>query len=53
MTFARAALGAGLAFVAVPAMAQSGSPVTATSPDGKVRVTLAIDGDGRAVYAWQ
>jgi alpha-glucosidase len=51
MAFIRAAVGAGLAFVAVPATAQGSAPVTATSPDGNIRVTLTIDGDGRAAYA--
>ncbi len=50
MTIVRAALGAGLALAAVPAIAQGGAPVTATSPDGRVRVTLTTDGDGRAIY---
>lgn len=40
----------GLAFAGSPALAQT-APVTATSPDGSVSVSLTIDGDGRAAYA--
>ena len=43
------ALGLGLMLAATPAFAQQ-APVSATSPDGSVRVTLSIDGDGRAAY---
>lgn len=46
----RFALGLGLALAAAPALAQQ-APVTASSPDGTVSVTLTIDGDGRAAYA--
>lgn len=41
----------GLLAAASPALAQSATPVTATSPDGKLRVTLTLDGDGRASYS--
>ena len=51
MSTTRAALGVGLALASIPALAQTSTPVTATSPDGKVRVTLTIDGDGRPAYA--
>ena len=49
----RFALGLGLALAAAPALAQQApaAPVSATSPDGTLRVTLTIDGDGRAAYA--
>ncbi len=40
----------GLATIATPALAET-APVTATSPDGSVRVALTIDGDGRAAYS--
>ena len=36
-----------LVLAATPALAQQ-APVTASSPDGTVSVTLTIDGDGRA-----
>lgn len=49
MTPARLILGFGLALAAAPGLAQT-APVTASSPDGTLSVTLAIDGDGRAVY---
>ena len=45
-----AALGPVLVLAATPALAQQ-APVTASSPDGTVSVTLTIDGDGRAAYA--
>jgi alpha-glucosidase len=51
MSTARVGLGVSLALAAVPALAQPSAPVTATSPDGKVRVLLSIDGDGRPNYA--
>ncbi len=44
------ALGPALALIAAPALAQQ-APVSASSPDGSVTVTLSIDGDGRAAYA--
>lgn len=46
----RFALGLGLALASAPALAQQ-APVTASSPDGTVSVSLTIDGDGRAAYA--
>ncbi len=46
----RFALGLGLALAAAPALAQQ-APVTASSPDGMVSVSVTIDGDGRAAYA--
>ncbi|MEA3265088.1 MAG: glycoside hydrolase family 97 protein [Pseudomonadota bacterium] len=46
----RFALGLGLALAATPALAQQ-APVSASSPDGAVSVTVSIDGDGRAAYA--
>ncbi len=36
---------------AVPAVAQTATPVRATSPDGTIAVELMIDSDGRAAYA--
>ncbi len=45
------ALGLGLALAAVPALGQQAAPVSATSPDGAVSVSVSIDGDGRAAYA--
>ncbi|MFM5917056.1 MAG: glycoside hydrolase family 97 N-terminal domain-containing protein, partial [Novosphingobium sp.] len=36
--------------VASPALAQTAAPVSASSPDGSVSVSLTTDGDGRAVY---
>jgi alpha-glucosidase len=51
VTLARFALSLGLALFAAPALAQQTVPVTATSPDGTVRVSITIDGDGRAAYA--
>ncbi len=50
MTATRFALGVTLAVAAAPALAQGTAPVTATSPDGRVRVALTIDGDGRPAY---
>lgn len=50
MTATRFALGVTLAVTAAPALAQGTAPVTATSPDGRVRVALTIDGDGRPAY---
>ncbi|MFN5822302.1 MAG: glycoside hydrolase family 97 protein [Novosphingobium sp.] len=46
----RFALGLGLALAAAPALAQQ-APVTASSPDGAVSVTVTIEGDGRAADA--
>ena len=37
----------GLATIATPVLAET-APVTATSPDGSVRVALTSDGEGRA-----
>ncbi|MFN5645707.1 MAG: glycoside hydrolase family 97 protein [Sphingomonadales bacterium] len=45
------AISAGLCLAAAPLYAQTSQPVTATSPEGTVRVTLTVDGDGRASYA--
>ncbi|MCZ8323248.1 MAG: glycoside hydrolase family 97 N-terminal domain-containing protein, partial [Novosphingobium sp.] len=46
-----ATLSAAALLLAVPATAQQSAPVSATSPDGAVSVSLTIDGDGRAAYA--
>ena len=53
LNLARRLIPAALAAAALsvtPALAQP-APVSATSPDGTVKVTLKIDGDGRASYA--
>ncbi len=47
ITLATAAMAA---LVTSPALAQAGAPLAATSPDGKIRVELTTDGDGRALY---
>jgi alpha-glucosidase len=41
----------GLAFAANPATAQQASLVSATSPNGAIKVELSTDGDGRAQYS--
>jgi alpha-glucosidase len=46
----RFAIALALTIAATPALAQQ-APVSATSPDGSVSVSVTIDGDGRAAYA--